>query len=84
MSKMSKTDKNFKIFNNNKVRVFYLVDKSDKCFEIGADPCNIFDKQIAMFAAFYCMISRASLKARAIARFSKSAHARSKNYREQP
>ena len=73
-----------------KGRVFYSVDK---CFETGADLRIIFDKQILKvwtpsLSAFYCVISRAtlaqSLKVRAIARFSKSARARSKNYREPP
>ena len=61
-----------------KGRLFYSVNK---CFETGADPCNIFDKQILKgwmpcLSTFYCMISRVtlaqSLKACAIARFSKS------------
>ena len=65
--------------------VFYSVDN---CFETGADPRNIFRKQILKvwtpcLSAFYCVIPRAtlmwSLKARAIAKFSKSARARSKN-----
>ena len=64
-----------------KGRVFYSVNK---CFEIGADPCNIYDKQIlklwtSCLSAFYCVISRATLawswNACAIARFSKSARA---------
>ena len=70
--------------------VFY---SADKCFETGADPHNIFDKQISKvwtpcLSAFYCVIPRVtlawSLKACAIARFSKSARARTKNYREPP
>ena len=73
-----------------KGRVFYSVDK---CFETRADPRNIFDKQILKIwtpclLAFLCVIPRAtlakSLIARAIARFSKSARARSKNYMEPP
>ena len=65
-----------------KGRVFYSVDK---CFETGADLRNIFHKQILKvwtpwLSAFYCVILRATLaenlKACAIARFSKSARAR--------
>ena len=46
-----------------KGRVFYSVDK---CFETGADPRNIFDKQILKgwtpcLSTFYCVISRATL-----------------------
>ena len=46
-----------------KGRVFYSVDK---CFEPGADPRIIFDKQILKvwtpsLSAFYCVISRATL-----------------------
>ena len=68
-----------------KGRVFYSVDN---CFETGADPRNIFHKQILKIwtpclATFYCVIPHAtlmySLKARAIAKFSNSARARSKN-----
>ena len=71
-----------------KGRVF---DSPDKCFETGADPRNSFDKQILKvwtpcLSAFYRVIPRAalawSLNACAIARFSKSARARTKNYRE--
>ena len=56
-----------------------------------ADPRNIFEKQILKvwtpcLSAFYCVISRAtlawSLNACAIAGFSKSARARTKNYKE--
>ena len=73
-----------------KAGVFY---SADKCSETGADPRNIFDKQILKvwtpcLSAFYCVIPHAtlawSLKACAIARFSKSARARTKNYREPP
>ena len=73
-----------------KTGVFYSADKR---FETGADPRNIFDKQslkvwTPCLSAFYCVIPRAtlawSLKACAIARFSKSARARTKNYREPP
>ena len=73
-----------------KGRVFY---SADKCFEAGADTRNIFDEQILKvwtpcLAAFYCVIPRAtlewSLKACAMARFSKSTCARTKNYREPP
>ena len=46
-----------------KGRVLYSVDK---CFETGADPRIIFDKQIlkvwtSSLSAFYCVISRATL-----------------------
>ena len=46
-----------------KGRVFYSVDK---CFETGADPRIIFDKQTLKvstpsLSAFYCVISRATL-----------------------
>ena len=67
-----------------KGRVF---DSADKCFETGADPRNSFDKQILKvwtpcLSAFYRVIPRAtlawSLNACAIARFSKSARARTK------
>ena len=80
----------FLVSQAGKGRVFYSVDK---CFETGADPRNIFNKQILKvwtpcLSAFYCVISRAtlawSLNACAIARFSKSARARTKNYREPP
>ena len=73
-----------------KAGVFY---SADKCFETGADSRNIFDKQIVKvwtpcLSAFYCVIPRAtlawSLKVCAIARFSKSARARTKNSREPP
>lgn len=73
-----------------KGRVFYSYDK---CFETRADPRNFCDKQILKIwtpclSACYCAISRAtfawSLKVRVIARLSKSARARSKNYREPP
>ena len=73
-----------------KGRVFYSVNK---CFETGADPSNIFEKQISKvwtpcLSAFYCVILRAtlawSLNACTIARFLKSARARTKNYREPP
>ena len=45
-----------------KSRVFY---STDKCFETGADPLNIFDKQILKvwmpsLWAFYCVILRAT------------------------
>ena len=73
-----------------KGRVF---DSADKCLETGADPRNSFDKQILKvwtpcLLAFYSVIPRAtlawSLNACAIARFSKSARAWTKNYREPP
>ena len=46
-----------------KGRLFYSVNK---CFETGADPCNIFDKQILKgwmpcLSTFYCMTSRVTL-----------------------
>ena len=67
--------------SSGKGRVFC---SADKCFETGADPRSIFDKQILKvwtpcLSAFYCVIPRAtlawSLKACAVARFSKSARA---------
>ena len=73
-----------------KAGVFY---SADRCFETGTDPRNIFDKQILKvwtpcLSAFYCVIPRATLvwssKACTIARFSKSARAWTKNYREPP
>ena len=67
-----------------KAGVFY---SPDKCFETGADTHDIFNKQISKvwtkcLSAFYCVIPSAtlawSLKACALARFSKSARARLK------
>ena len=74
----------FLLSQTAKSKVFYSIDK---CFETGADPRNIFDKEILKvwmpcLSSFYCVISRAtlawSLNACAIARFSKSARARTK------
>ena len=70
--------------------VFYSFDK---CFETGADPqgrstqllrqANFGNFDTTFLSEFYCVISRVtfawSLKARVIARFSKSARARSKD-----
>ena len=51
------------LFQAGKAGVFY---SADKCFETGADPRNIFDKQILKIwtpclLAFYWMIPRATL-----------------------
>ena len=66
---------------------------ADKCFETGVHPRNIFEKQILKVWTPCCWHFTAWSRARlwsgvwklcAIARFSKSARARTKNYREPP